>query len=70
MVMNATKALNFIRSAIEPVMMATVIMANVIWKITNRISGMVPVSASVVMPDNMILSKPPMNALPSPKARV
>lgn len=40
------------------------------WKITNRISGIVPVKASVVMPDSMILSKLPMNALPSPKAKL
>ncbi|MNE98961.1 hypothetical protein D3C80_1975630 [compost metagenome] len=68
--MKAINAPNFIRSAIEPVIMATVIMAKVIWKITNRTSGIVPVSASVVIPVSMNLSKPPIKALPSPKANV
>ncbi len=61
---------NFIRSAIEPLMMATVIMAKVIWKMTKRISGIVPESASVVMPDSINLSKLPIKALPSPNAKV
>ncbi|MNC71053.1 hypothetical protein D3C75_1219280 [compost metagenome] len=67
-VINVIQALNFIRSATEPLIMATVIIAKVIWKITKRISGIVPLSASVVIPDNMILSKPPIKALPEPNA--
>ncbi|MCY1427933.1 hypothetical protein D9M71_438020 [compost metagenome] len=50
------------RSAIEPLRIATVIMAKVIWKITKRLSGIVPLNASNATPFSIALDKSPKNA--------
>ncbi|SSQ11111.1 Uncharacterised protein [Acinetobacter baumannii] len=60
--MNAMKAEYFIRSAIEPLKIATVMMAKVIWKITKRLSGIVPLSASKATPLSIALDKSPKYA--------
>ena len=60
------------RSAKAPVIRAGVMMANVIWKVMNTVSGMVPDRVSTPMPRSRILSSPPTKALaapPSVKAR-
>ena len=48
------------RSAKPPQIRAGVMMANVIWKVMNTDSGMVPERASTPMPRSSSLSMPPM----------
>jgi hypothetical protein len=61
-------ALNFMRSANAPVMSAGVMIAKVIWKIMNTVSGMTPeIDPTVTFLTRMLL-KLPMMALPSVKA--
>ncbi|SCD23258.1 Uncharacterised protein [Brucella abortus] len=48
------------RSANEPVISAGVMIANVIWKVMKRYSGMVPVSDSIVTPEKKTFEKPPI----------
>ncbi len=68
--MNQSIAENFIRSAKAPVISAGVMIAKVIWKVMNTLSGMVPLSESTVMPFRKNRPRSPMNA-PSPeKARL
>ena len=57
--MNATYALNFIRSANAPEMSAGVMTANIIWNATNASAGTVPCAcpASPLRPTS---SRPPM----------
>ena len=71
--MNSNKAENFMRSAKAPTISAGVIMAKVIWKVMNTVSGIVPVIDSTPMPARNSLPKPPQKAFmlpPSPKARL
>src|SRR5690606_38032991 len=68
--MNQSMAENFIRSANAPTISAGVMTANVIWNTTNKASGMVPVSSAVPMPLRNILLVPPIQAVPSVKARL
>ena len=66
---NTIQALNLIRSATEPLIIATAIMAKVIWKIANKTSGIVPLNVSVVMPSNNSLLISPSHKPPSPNAK-
>ena len=65
--MNTVQAPNLVRSAIAPLISATVMTANVSWKAENMRSGM-PVTrdASFTSPCSPRYSKPPMNPLPFP----
>jgi len=54
------------RSAKPPMTSAGVMMAKVIWNMKNRVSGMVPVSASRATPSMNALSKPPIKACAAP----
>ena len=68
--MNQSIAENFIRSANAPVISAGVMMAKVIWKVMNTLSGIVPHSESTVIPRRKNLPRSPTSA-PSPeKARL
>ena len=58
------------RSAKPPTMSATVMMANVSWKVANADSGIVPLMASSPTPANSILERPPTTGRPSSKARL
>ena len=67
----------FMRSAKAPVMMAVEMMANVIWKNINTVSGMLPALGDTVpislcksspMPLKNTRSRPPIKALPGVKA--
>jgi hypothetical protein len=64
---NTVQAPNLARSAMAPLISATVMMAKVSWKAENTRSGM-PVTrdASVTSPCSPRYSKPPMNQLPLP----
>ena len=57
--MKMMSAENFMRSTIDPMMSAGVMMANVIWKHMNTNSGMVPCRVSLPMPASSTRSKPP-----------
>ena len=54
------------RSAKPPMTSAGVMMAKVIWNMKNRVSGMVPLSASRVTPSRKALSSPPMKGCAAP----
>ena len=58
------------RSAKAPIIRAGVMMMNMPWNITNTNSGMVPLSESGVMPESPTRERSPIQALPSPKARL
>ncbi len=57
--MNQHIAENFMRSAKAPAMSAGVIMAKVIWNIMNTDSGIVPETASTLMPARKKRERPP-----------
>ncbi len=64
--MKIAKALNFIRSAIAPVMRAGVMIANISWKATNTTYGIAP-----SLPERSWSAKksnPPQKPLPAPNA--
>ena len=63
--MNQSRAENFIRSAKAPVISAGVMIAKVIWKVMKTLSGIVPLSASTVMPRRNRRDRSPTN-VPSP----
>src|SRR5262245_53683397 len=76
-VMNATHALNFMRSATAPRISAGVMIANIAWNMMNAYSGMLrggvakfAVTESRVTPLSITLEKSPMKALPVPNARL
>ena len=61
--MNSSKAENFIRSAKAPAIRAGVMMANVIWNITNTHSGIVAarlLTLAMFMPLRNMPSNPPI----------
>ena len=65
---NTVQAPNLVRSAIAPLISATVMTANVSWKAENRRSGMPDTrDALCTSPCSPRYSKPPMNQLPLPK---
>ena len=69
---NGTTAVYLMRSALAPRTMPAVMRANVIWKIANSRSGtyaLVPPIVDAETPLKNTLSRPPMMALPSEKAR-
>jgi len=55
-------ALNFILSTMDPTINAGVMIANVHWYSTHKISGMVSCMLAGPTPAKNILSKPPINA--------
>ncbi len=57
------------RSTMAPEMSAAVMMAKVPWKAMKSTCGMVPL-ASAVTPDSQALSRLPIHADPSAKARL
>jgi hypothetical protein len=63
MAMNSSMAENFMRSAKAPAISAGVMMAKVSWKVTNTVSGTVPVRASIPTPRRKALSRPPTKEL-------
>ncbi|MNI84270.1 hypothetical protein D3C73_1411600 [compost metagenome] len=63
MAMNSSADENFIRSAKAPAMSAGVMMAKVIWKVTNTPSGMSPTRLSDVMPAKNARFRPPTKLL-------
>lgn len=67
---NQSIAENLMRSAKPPTTSAGVMTAKVIWNIANSDSGMVPLSVSSPMPDNMTRDRSPMNPLPPLNARL
>ena len=70
MPINQSIAENFMRSANAPTISAGVMMAKVIWKVMNTVSGIVPDKASTVTPLRKAFSRLPQYA-PSPvKARL
>ena len=58
------------RSAKPPTISATVMIANVNWKVANADSGMVPLMASSPTPANIIFERPPTTGRPSSNARL
>ena len=68
--MNQSIAENFMRSANAPVISAGVMIAKVIWNVMKTLSGIVPLSASTVMPSRNSREKPPMKAPSPPNARL
>ena len=68
--MNTSIAENFMRSANAPTTRAGVMIANVIWKVMNTVSGIVPLIASTVTPLRNALPRPPTSAFPSSNARL
>ena len=68
--MNTSIAENFIRSANAPAIRAGVMTANVIWKVMNTDSGIVPLTDSTVTPARNTFESPPTNASPSSNARL
>ena len=48
--MNQSSAENFMRSANAPVISAGVMIANIIWKVMNTLSGIVPLRESIAIP--------------------
>ncbi|MNR31162.1 hypothetical protein D3C85_1486570 [compost metagenome] len=61
--MNSSAAENFMRSANAPAISAGVMMAKVIWKVTNTPSGISPTRLSGVMPARKARLKPPTKLL-------
>ncbi|MNW16070.1 hypothetical protein D3C71_2147980 [compost metagenome] len=61
--MNSSAAENFMRSAKAPTISAGVMIAKVIWKVTNTPSGMSPTKLSGVMPARNARLKPPTKLL-------
>ena len=58
------------RSANAPSISAGVMIANMPWNATNTYSGIVSQSVSCVIPARPTFERSPMNALPSPNARL
>ena len=54
------------RSAKPPTISAGVMIAKVIWNMTNTVSGIVPDTESVPMPARKLLPRPPINACALP----
>ncbi len=59
MPMNHSMAENFMRSAKAPTISAGVMMAKVIWKVMNTVSGIVPLRESTPTPLMNALARPP-----------
>jgi hypothetical protein len=77
MVMNATHAPNFMRSATAPRISAGVMIANMAWNMMKMYSGMfrggeakLAVTESIVTPLSASFERSPTKALPVPKARL
>ena len=65
MTTNTDQAENFARSAIAPLISATVMIANISWNATNTYSGSVPYAVAAEMLSRPRRSKPPSQRLPS-----
>ena len=57
--MNSSAATNFMRSAKAPAISAGVMIAKLIWKVTNTPSGMPSTRLSLVMPLSIRCDRPP-----------
>ena len=60
---NTAQVPNLVRSAIAPLIKATVMIANMSWKATNANSGMVPLTLSRPTLDSPTLPSPPSRPL-------
>jgi len=58
---NTSRAENFMRSAMAPTMRAGVMIAKVIWNITNTASGIVPCTVAGASPASIAWPRPPTN---------